>query len=242
MVLGSSLPGSKVSGGLVRDEILKRYPRDRYVCFSVNPLDNRAKTRELPESLRNVPCLVAPLAPYPRWRGARFYLPLVRALGFYLAALEKLEELGIPAQLTIVGCQPPGRFPGNNIRIIPYLNKKQDQDARLLEDLFLEADFFILPTRADASSIVAAEANAFGLPVISTCVGGLPTIIKDGINGYLLPLTARGEDFAKVIATVFRDERKYLELRATSRKEYENRLNWKVWTERVADVIAEALE
>jgi glycosyltransferase involved in cell wall biosynthesis len=159
-----------------------------------------------------------------------------------LAALEKLEELGIPAQLTIVGCQPPGKVPGNNIRIIPYLNKNRDQDARLLEELFLEADFFILPTRADCSSIVAAEANAFGLPVISTYTGGLPTLIRDGINGYLLPLTARGEDFAKVIAAVFRDEKKYLALRATSRKEYEDRLNWEVWTERVADVIAAALE
>jgi glycosyltransferase involved in cell wall biosynthesis len=159
-----------------------------------------------------------------------------------LAALEKLEGLGIPAQLTIVGCQPPGKFPMHNIRVIPYLNKNQDQDARLLEQLFFEADFFVLPTRADASSIVAAEANAFGLPVISTYTGGLLTIIREGINGYLLPLTARGEDFAKVIATVFRDEKKYLELRATSRKEYENRLNWEVWTERVADVIAGALK
>lgn len=159
-----------------------------------------------------------------------------------LAALEKLEELGIPAQLAIVGCQPPGKLPGNKIRVIPYLNKNRDEDARLLEQLFFEADFFVLPTRADCSPIVMAEANAFGLPVISTYTGGLPTIIRDGVNGYLLPLTATGEDFAKVISTVFRDEKKYLELRATSRQEYENRLNWNVWTQRVADVIAGVLE
>lgn len=30
--------------------------------------------------------------------------------------MEKLEELGIPVQLTIVGCQPPGELPGNKIR------------------------------------------------------------------------------------------------------------------------------
>jgi hypothetical protein len=92
MVLGSSLPGSRDGGGVVRDEILKRYPRDRYVCFGVNPLDNLAKTRELPESLRNVPCLVAPLAPQPRLRGARFDLPLVRARGFCLAAPYRIQQ------------------------------------------------------------------------------------------------------------------------------------------------------
>ena len=88
--------------------------------------------------------------------------------------MEKLEELGIPVQLTIVGCQPPGELPGNKIRVIPYLNKNRDEDAQLLEQLFFEADFFVLPTRADCSPIVMAEANAFGLPVISTYTGGLP--------------------------------------------------------------------
>jgi glycosyltransferase involved in cell wall biosynthesis len=92
LVLGSSLPGSRDGGGVVRDEILKRYPRDQYVCFSVNPLGSLAKTRELPESLRNVPCLIAPLAPHPRLRGARFYMPLVRALGFYLAAPYRIQQ------------------------------------------------------------------------------------------------------------------------------------------------------
>jgi glycosyltransferase involved in cell wall biosynthesis len=159
-----------------------------------------------------------------------------------LAALEKLEERGLPAQLTIVGCQPPGNFPRPHVRVIPYLNKNREEDARHLEQLYSEADFFVLPTRADCSPIVAAEANAFGLPVISTDTGGLPAVIKEGINGYLLPLTATGEDIAEVIATVFRDEKKYLALRETSRKEYENRLNWEVWTQKVADVIAGALE
>jgi glycosyltransferase involved in cell wall biosynthesis len=83
LVLGSSFPGSKAGGGVVRDEILKRYPRDRYVCFSVNSQDRLAATEETPESLRGVPCRIGPLAPRLQWRGARFYSPWLRALGFY---------------------------------------------------------------------------------------------------------------------------------------------------------------
>ena len=82
LVLCSSLPGSRHGGGVVQAEILKRYPRDRYVCFSVNPLEKR----ELPECLKGVHCRVAPLVPKPKIRGARFYLPLLRAIGFHLAA------------------------------------------------------------------------------------------------------------------------------------------------------------
>lgn len=92
MVLGSSLPGNRAGGGVVEDEILKRYVRERYVCFSVSPLDNLAQTPDLPESLLNVPCRVGPLAPHPRWRGARFYLPLLRAIGFHLMAPYRTQQ------------------------------------------------------------------------------------------------------------------------------------------------------
>jgi len=158
-----------------------------------------------------------------------------------VAALEKLAEYGLRAQLTIVGCQPPLKFPRNNIRVIPYLNKNREEEARILEQLYGEADFLILPTRAECSSIAASEANAFGVPVIATHTGGLPSIIREGINGYLLPLTAQGEDFAKVIATLFRDEKNYKKLRQTSRQEYESRLSWEVWSQEVAKIMARVL-
>ena len=37
LVLSTSLPGSRHGGGVVQDEILRRYPRDRYVCFATRP-------------------------------------------------------------------------------------------------------------------------------------------------------------------------------------------------------------
>ena len=88
LVLGSALPGKKHGGGVVQAEILKRYPRDRYVCFSVNPADGGG----LPECLDGVPCRIAPLVPRPRLRGARFYLPLLRAVGFHLVAPWRVRQ------------------------------------------------------------------------------------------------------------------------------------------------------
>lgn len=92
LVLGSSLPGSQAGGGVVRDEILQKYPRDRYVCFSAEPRDRFAATQELPESLRGVPCQVGPLVPELPLRGARFYRPLLRALGFSALAAWRLRQ------------------------------------------------------------------------------------------------------------------------------------------------------
>jgi glycosyltransferase involved in cell wall biosynthesis len=157
-----------------------------------------------------------------------------------VAAREKLAESGLQTQLTIVGCQPPLNS-ASNIRVIPYLNKNRAEDARILEELYEEADFLILPSRADCSSIVIAEANAFAVPVIATQTGGLPALIKEGINGYLLPLSAQGEDFAKTITTVFRDGKTYKKLRQTSRQEYEKSMSSEAWSRKVAEIIDRAL-
>jgi glycosyltransferase involved in cell wall biosynthesis len=156
-----------------------------------------------------------------------------------VAALEKLAQSGLKAQLTIVGCQPPRVQ--SNIRVFPYLNKNRTEDAGVLEKLYEEADFLILPTRADCSSVVVSEANAFGVPAIATQTGGLPAIVREGVNGYLLPLSAQGEDYARVIATVMRDTKSYKKLRQTSRQEYEKRLSWGAWRQKVAKIIDRVL-
>lgn len=49
------------------------------------------------------------------------------------------------------------------------------------------ADFCIIPSLMEATSLSALEAMSAGLPVVGTRVGGLPEIIEEGVNGYLVP-------------------------------------------------------
>ncbi len=93
LVLGSALPGDRDGGGVVKDEVLRRYPKDRYVCFSLEPLDPGLKGRELPESLRNVPYQTGPLVPRFKARGARFYMPLLRFIGFHIIANWRIRQI-----------------------------------------------------------------------------------------------------------------------------------------------------
>jgi glycosyltransferase involved in cell wall biosynthesis len=92
LVLGSSLPGGRDGGGVVRDVILRHYPRGRYICLAVNAADEGLKPGKVPESLRNVPSLTVALVPRPTFRGARFYLPCLRAWGLRVLAGRRIEQ------------------------------------------------------------------------------------------------------------------------------------------------------
>jgi glycosyltransferase involved in cell wall biosynthesis len=55
-----------------------------------------------------------------------------------------------------------------------------------LRQLYATSDLFVLPTLADCFSLVAIEALAASMPVVSTRVGGIPDIVVEGETGHLL--------------------------------------------------------
>jgi glycosyltransferase involved in cell wall biosynthesis len=92
LILVTYLPGSRHGGGVVQDEILGRYPKDRYVCFGVNPPDTAPGGAVLPESLRGVSYQIGALVPRLSLRGARFYLPFLRTFGFRVLAARRIKQ------------------------------------------------------------------------------------------------------------------------------------------------------
>jgi glycosyltransferase involved in cell wall biosynthesis len=148
-----------------------------------------------------------------------------------------VERLGVPVELTIVGCRPPERFRHEKLRVIPFLNKNNPQERAQLEELYLKSHFFLLPTRAECFSIALCEANAYGLPILSTYTGGLPELVWEGQNGFLLPMEARGDQYAARILEIYNNPSRYKELKASSRAQFETRLNWDAWGKHVNEIL-----
>ncbi len=105
--------------------------------------------------------------------------------------------------------------------VIPYLDKNDERQSLELEKLYQMSDFLFFPTRNDCYGIVVCEANAYGLPVIATDTGGVPDIVKEGENGFLLPYNAGGKEYAELIAKIYRDNQHYTELVRSSRAAFD---------------------
>ncbi len=56
--------------------------------------------------------------------------------------------------------------------------------AEVLKEL-LAADILVLPSRQESLPNVLLEAFACSLPVVCTRVGGMPELVRDGLNGYV---------------------------------------------------------
>jgi glycosyltransferase involved in cell wall biosynthesis len=156
-------------------------------------------------------------------------------------AMQELNNRGIETVLTICGTIPPKKYNHRNLNIIPFLDKNNSEDQIKLSQLYLNSDFFILPTRAECAGIVFCEASSFGLPIITTKTGGVPSYVEDGLNGFSLPIEAGGKDYAKIIYDIWSDSSRYQSLSLSARNLYDEKLNWDYWGSDVRNIIFEKL-
>lgn len=62
------------------------------------------------------------------------------------------------------------------------------QPQNVLFSFIKAADICVLPSRNESGPLVILEAMAAGKPIVSTHVGGIPELVKDGRNGLLVKL------------------------------------------------------
>ena len=102
------------------------------------------------------------------------------------------------------------------------------------------ADLVAMPSRSESFGLVAAEAQASGVPVVAAAVGGLKTIVDDGVSGRLVP----GHDpkvWAGVLAQALADDELLAAWSKAARPTAE-RFGWDAAADQVLKVYAVAAE
>jgi glycosyltransferase involved in cell wall biosynthesis len=63
---------------------------------------------------------------------------------------------------------------------VRFLGIRQD-----IPSILRAAKVFVLTSRSEGAPLTLLEAMAVGLPVVVTAVGGMPEIVRDGVDGIL---------------------------------------------------------
>lgn len=156
--------------------------------------------------------------------------------------VKQLNASGINAELTIVGCSPPVEEPiPDFVKPLGFISKGTPEGRTRLQNLIMESHFLILPTLAECFGVVFCEANSLGVPCIARAVGGVPTAIRNGVNGQLFGRDAEISEYCDYILDIFCNYTKYKELALSSLNEYLTRLSWRVAGKTVRQFIDEIL-
>jgi glycosyltransferase involved in cell wall biosynthesis len=90
-------------------------------------------------------------------------------------------------------CRDPRKFPGSYSE--QDLKDMAGGDARIryigyvkdVENVYHTADIVVVPSRwQEPLGLINLEAGACRKPVVATRVGGIPEVVEDGVNGYLV--------------------------------------------------------
>ena len=159
-----------------------------------------------------------------------------------LRFVKALNEQGVKSKLIIVGCRANVSREDQQFVIQKgFLNKNIPEQKIMLEKLFEEAHALLLLSVAECFGCVYCEANAFGLPALGRETGGVSEIIKDNINGLLLEEKDTPEEFAKKWLSIWENKSDYIDMSKSARKEFDNRLNYKVFSLRLDELMQKAV-
>jgi len=111
-----------------------------------------------------------------------------KGLRYLIDAVRMLRERGKNAFLLVAGS---GR---EEVRLREQATRGGIEDAvfflgarRDVPDLYRAMDVFALSSLWEGGPITLLEAMASGLPVVATPVGFVPEVVRDGVNGFLVP-------------------------------------------------------
>jgi glycosyltransferase involved in cell wall biosynthesis len=170
----------------VRDDLVKLgvAPRDKFTVVRLGiQLEERVANQDGRDETRRV-LGIGPDCFTVGWIGR---MTAVKRTSDVLLAFKRLRERGVDARLCMVG-DGPDREPLERrahelgiMRDTLFLGYQED-----VAPFYAAFDAMILPSGNEGTPVSAIEALAAGRPVVATRVGGVPDVVRDGEDGFLV--------------------------------------------------------
>ena len=115
-----------------------------------------------------------------------------KGVDILLMAMQSIYGKGYDVGLVVAG-NGAGASEIDKLRALSRLLRVDDKvvfkgrvNDEQKKELLRNCEFFVLPSRLEPFGIVNLEAMTFGKAIVATRSGGIPEIVKDGINGILV--------------------------------------------------------
>lgn len=199
----------------IRDDVMEDF---HDINFTIDILGNAVSIPEETASGDGI-LFVGRLAPK---KGVEYLVRAVADLDAHLTIVgdgserEKLERLAEDI--------------GANVSFEGFVN------PNAVDKYYRSAGIFVLPSiEGEGMPNVVLEAMAWGLPVVTTDSGGLPTIVEDGKTGYLVPMR-NSDALADVIGDLLDDADMRTEIGKVAREYVREKHSWPSQVERLESV------
>ena len=140
-------------------------------------------------------------------------------LDILVQSFRHLRKEKVPVQLSIVGHGPFSKELAESLPEACYTGYLTGTE---LAKAYASSDLFVFPSTTDTFGNVIIEAQAAGLPVIVSDIGGPRELVTDGVNG-LITKARDVADFTQAIRRLVEDEPLRKEMSAAARRSVEDR-------------------
>lgn len=107
-----------------------------------------------------------------------------------IEACEQLIDKGYSLKLLLVGGLEIGGVTKEFLTSFGWVDYVGKVPQSELQTYYCKMDLFVLNSVQDGFGMVILQALACGVPVIATENTGAPDVVRDGINGYIIPVNA----------------------------------------------------
>ncbi len=129
-------------------------------------------------------------------RSTLLFVGRIQPLKGLTIAVQALAALAAPdARLVVVGGPSGSEGPAElaevhrmieSLDLVDRVSFVEPQEHHRLSIFYRAADVVVVPSRSESFGLVALEAAACGTPVVAASVGGLRTLVDDGVTGHLV--------------------------------------------------------
>jgi len=162
--------------------------------------------------------------------------PIRKRLEFCIEVVRLLEQKGWNAKLNYIGANH-SCLEHKLVNNYGYLRLSEEKDRAIHLEIIERSHWMILPSKAEAFGIAPCEAAHFGRPSIVSDVGGLPTVIQDGVTGIVMNEDASAESYAQALIDISENTNNYEAMSSAALQRATSVLSWDVWALKVKNLI-----